>query len=51
MNEERETCGNIASYSSMGNITHINARSVYSLINKMLYVTRHMLLPTIEVVT
>ena len=36
---------------SMSNITHIKARCVYNLINEVLYVTTHMLLPTIEVVT
>ena len=36
---------------SMSNITHIKARCVYSLINEVLYVITHMLLPTIEVVT
>ena len=35
--------------SSVSNITHIKTRWVYSLINEVLHVTTHMLLPTIEV--
>ena len=48
INEEREACGNIASYC---NITHIKKRSVYNVINEVMHDTTHMLLPTMKVVT